>query len=632
MTDFSRYANIQRPPDPAPEDPFLADLARKKAERRAALLELAKRDPFAADLEWKASPEYAALKARKSPVGPQMTADIADPTDPTSTGEMLGAVGQGLKERLVGLARGVGTIAAHPVRTLTEPERRRELLRGIDDSVTLGYGRRAADYLSRDVIGSQDPTFAETEEQDRAVAPDVRAGGQLVGIALPSPARLAAAKAAQGAKAIVPLAQAPGALGAAGRAMIGYEAVAPAATALHADAGDLKSRLAAAGEAATDPGNLLLAAGTGLATGKLDQRLRGSRGYKAREFIEKEGKGAEVGLTSAGRGGVFARQLAGTEPTDKGIGQAAKIGAKEILAGMKGRFRKEAQEPFAAIKPEADRIAGRLPPRDLTDVVDLMRSAAYDLETADPVIAKLERKLNQLERYKDETTGAYLVPERQLNGLRRSLRRMAKVGDTDAPGEMEAPLRQAYFAVKNMVDEGPYARANQIYAQGSANLAAKRRQLGLAPKAPKNAATDVRKLKLTLEREGQNTKTAGGDSDIAAFRAENPELRVATNLPELQQSRADLTFRLAPRHGGLIERAAGGVLGPVGAAAASAAGHGVAGPLTFGLWLAAQNKAPIAGRVLYPLANAGVNPLVWAAMERKRREEEAAQSLLTPGL
>jgi hypothetical protein len=257
-----------------------------------------------------------------------------------------------------------------------------------------------------------------------------------------------------------------------------------------------------------------------------------------------------------------------------------------------------------------------------------MQNAAYDLETAPQVRGQLEGELKLLERYRKDPKGPVMVPERQLNGLRRSLMRMAKVGQTEAPGEKEAPLRQAAFIAKQMVDEGPYADLNKFYAEGTEKLTSKRRQLGLKAKPPSDSNVDVRKVKLSLEREGQNTKTGGGDSDIAGFRAQNPDLRRATNLAELQRAKADLTFHLTPQHGGLIERAAGGAIGPVGMLAATAAGHGVPGALGAVGLMGLQNATPITGRALVPLTRPpGINPLVWAAMEQKRRETALAQRL-----
>jgi hypothetical protein len=260
-----------------------------------------------------------------------------------------------------------------------------------------------------------------------------------------------------------------------------------------------------------------------------------------------------------------------------------------------------------------------------------MQDAVYDLETAPSARAQLQGTLDILERYRDPQSEAVMVPERQLNGLRRTLMRAAKIGQTDAPGEKEAPLRQAAFIAKQMVDEGPYADLNKFYAEGTQKLIGQRRQLGLKAKPPADSGIDVRKVKLSLEREGQNTKTGGGDSNSAAFRAENPDLRTATNLAELQRAKADLSFHMTPQHGGLIDRTVGANLGPAAVLGAAALGgpHGLMGAAGM---MAAQNVNPIVGRVLVPaLRPPGVNPIVWAAMEQKRRNAELAAKLMGGG-
>jgi hypothetical protein len=290
--------------------------------------------------------------------------------------------------------------------------------------------------------------------------------------------------------------------------------------------------------------------------------------------------------------------------------------------------------------------------------------------------------------------GVIMLPERQLNGLRRTLMRAAKVGGSDAPGEAEAPLRRAAFVAKQMVDEGPYKALNELYATGSAKREAARKAVGLPGKPSKSAAadekrltgnlrklvgddtavpgpklppeadvaavraalkapkarrdaemakiraqiataekrqaattkkvqdaikaveedrallglntkigtrkTDVNQIRLALQRQGENTGTAGGSAGdapgLAEFVAKHPETKTASLLPELQRAKADLTFRLTPEHGGLNERA-GSWMAPL-----AVAGGLVTHPLATTAALAAMNRSAIAGRLLTPLA------------------------------
>lgn len=548
------------------------------------------------------------------------------------------AIAGSLKDRLVQLARGAGAVATtvrHPIDTLGDSAKRRQLIRGVDDVMSGGYVTKGADWLTSKLpeslqhgtTGREPASMAETAAADTQAAPEYRTGGNLIGVALPSPVKAGAGKVLQATKKVIP---GVGVLPGLARGVVTYEATAPLLAAGHADSAG--RRLETAGEVATDPVGLLMAGGTGAAVEGVANKVRNSRGYQARQFIEKEGQGAKVGVTTPGKGGVFEKELAGVEPTDKGIGVAAKRGSKAILKGIKDEHRIETSAPYKARKAEIDNTPAAGRTRDATSIVQKMQEAAYDLETDPSVQAKLEGRLKLLERYRKDPDSPVMVPERQLNGLRRSLMRMAKIGQTDSPGEKEAPLRAAAFEAKALVDRGPYAALNEFYHEGMTKLGNQRQQLGLKAKAPADANVDVKKLKLTLEREGQNTKTGGGDSDIGAFREQNPQLRAPTNYAELARARADLSFRLAPRHGGLIERAAGGAIGPVGLAAATAAGHGVPGLLGAAGIMAMQNASPIAGRALAPLATRGaVNPIVWAYMEQQRRSEEMAKRLKAGG-
>lgn len=616
MDDIDAYLASKKPRAPA-------DLARNEGPFRSGYSMPHADEEMDVDAYLKAKQQ--ALHARKRDEALAKVAKLNAEPDPMSFGEIARETGTEIGNRLKGFGRGaltLGKAAMSPIDTLGDHSKRRELLRGVDDMVTWGYGGRLAKNIEGRLpealrIG---PTLESTEQGDAVAAPGYREAGGVAGMFTPG------ATAAVGKGALKVAGKAiPGAGAAMGAARgLGAAAVAaPTMAGLHASAeGD---RLGAALGAATDlPGAVMAGAG-GAAGAAVSDKIRKSRGYQAREFVEKEGQGARVGVTTPGRGGVFDDELAGVGVDDHAIGTAARKGAEGVLRGLKEKKRADADRPYREAKervdasPQADEVV------NVKSVVDHMKKAVSDLETDDAVVGKLKGKLEQLEAYKLDN-GAYAVPERQLNGLRRSLMRMAKIGQSDNPGEKEAPLRAAAFAVKKMVDEGPYADANKLYATGAAAETASRRQLGLKPKKPADNAIDRRKLKLTLEREGQNTKTAGGDSDIPGFRAEHPRLDLQTKLAELARARADLAFRFAPKHGGLIDRTVGTTLGPAAALGAAAmggpAGIGVAGGSLMG-----ANASPIAGRLLAPMTQKSVNPLVWMAMEQKRRDAEDAARL-----
>src|SRR6185312_10725457 len=442
-------------------------------------------------------------------------------------------------------------VAHHPLDTLKDPAKRRELERGIDDMVTLGYGQKLAEHVTGDPLLS-----AEQESRDAAAAPDYRTAGNAVGAFTPG----AASEIGKGAGKLVDLAVPAGVGGVAGnaaRSVGAYEVAAPTTAALSANAeGD---RLRAAREAATDPAGLVAAGIGGIGEGAA-KRVLASEGAKAREMIERKGSGARVGVLTPGAGGVFDRELAGVPANDKGIGAAAKVSAQKVLADLAEQHRVETSRPFKVLKAQIDNAAAKLPPRDVTSLVTTMDNAVHDLDTAPFVRAQLREQLDVLRsRYTDPTTGVVALPERQLNGLRRTLARAAKVGTTDAPGEAEAPLRAAAFEAKKLVDQGPYEALNRLYAEGAKKLEGDRESLGLKAKRPKDAALDERKLKLTLLRERANTQTGGGDSDIAGFRAAHPDQARNLDLTDLARARAALGFHVAPAHGGLMARAGGGL-------------------------------------------------------------------------
>lgn len=380
--------------------------------------------------------------------------------------------------------------------------------------------------------------------------------------------------------------------------------------------------------------------------------------------------------------------------------------APTLLSALDERHRVEGSEPYRVLAEQIDGSPAARAHRDASPIVSQMQDAIWDLSTPADVRAQLQEQLGLLERYRSPISGAVLVPERQLNGLRRNLMDLAKIGTTDAPRGHDAPLRQAAFTVKDMVDQGPYAALNQLYAESASARESGREALGLPGRlgrdraveerklkgqmvrsvrdpsvmpaeAPPEASmapyrqrmddaranlgavresaetrqrgaladqaatrdrvaagaaaavpdrrllglgerigprkTDVNQTKLALMREAEQTKTAGGNpSDLAAFRAAHPELALNIDLPALQSAKADLSFSPAPVHGGIMERTAGGLAGPIGAAGMMAMGHGgLPAAAMIGLHQALVNRKAIQGRVLYTPAKK-LNPVAIA--------------------
>ena len=225
-----------------------------------------------------------------------------------------------------GGARAVGTSAAHPIETITDPARRRQFERGIDDMVTLGYGQRLAGRVGRALGDTAETDLQATELPDAQTAGDFRSAGNILGMFTPGAANLigkGGAKLVAGAtRGLAPTGILAGAGLGAVRGVAGYETTAPLTAAL--SAGSEGNRLEAARQAATDPTAIAIAGLGGATSEGLKTGVDNSKGAAARRFIEEKGQGAEVGVLSPGSGGVFDRELKGVPATDKGIGMAAK--------------------------------------------------------------------------------------------------------------------------------------------------------------------------------------------------------------------------------------------------------------------------------------------------------------------
>jgi len=85
----------------------------------------------------------------------------------------------------------IGNTVLHPVDTLTDPSKRRELERGVGNAATFG--------LANYVAGKADPSFAASAAPDAAAAPGYRRAGEAGGMLLTNPVGAAAGKLVGGA-------------------------------------------------------------------------------------------------------------------------------------------------------------------------------------------------------------------------------------------------------------------------------------------------------------------------------------------------------------------------------------------------------------------------------------------------
>ncbi len=597
-----------------------------------------KKSIFAADLEAKGFGDDAPTAPGSRPfknTGPdlagQTKADLdafaaeQAPEHPTILQRAKRTAGD-LAETFVGGAKAVGTGVVHPIDTITSGPRRRQFERGIDDMVTLGYGQKLAarvgnlvdspdvaigpETFGGGIAGSGGDPVANTQAKDQEVAPEFRQLGHLVGAGSPGATSGIAKAGMKGAQALLPAAAGAKGLTAAaldaGRGLASYQLAAPVTTALSAGAeGD---RVGAALDAATDPVGNALAGGLGgagslarTAGEKLGNRIEETKGVKARRLIEERGGGAKVGLTSPGKGGVFERELADIGPGDQAVGTAAQRGGEMLVQQIKDDHALETSRPYRELKAKIDNTPMARELRDVTPIVLRMQEAVDDLETPSHVRSQLKEHLDLLEKHRQGEDGPVMLPERQLNGLRRELMRASKIGTTDAPSGADAPLRAAAMMAKNMVDEGPYARLNELFASGAKATAERRKLAGLAKKLPTDENVDFNKARLNLQRGEAETNSATGGAftdRIRQLREQNPDYSTAIDLPALARARNDLSFHVAPSHGGLMARAGGGAL------AAPLAAYGMlTHPLATLGALGAGNIKPIQGRILAPLAD-----------------------------
>lgn len=307
-------------------------------------------------------------KAKRATNAQEIDALKADPEN--TIGDYFNAATGQIADKAAGVGRGAMALAgiAFDPGSLADAPTRRELLRGVDDVATLGYGRKLAGKLDemlpaklrldlpeeeRDAAGwdelSPRPSpLTSEQEADAAAAPDVRTGGNLVGAAVPSPVNWALKGLNRNVAAALPT---KGAVGSAARAGVSYELAAPALAAAHADAGSVKDRLMAAGNAAKDPGNILLATGAGASVGGVSKLLRQDPWLK--RFFEAKEKGL-----------FDTEEMKALPKHEQGIHEAAVVGQKKVLGRELELDAAAAKRYQEALNPQGPKAPRGEVPRD----------------------------------------------------------------------------------------------------------------------------------------------------------------------------------------------------------------------------------------------------------------------------
>lgn len=339
--------------------------------------------------------------------------------------------------------------------------------------------------------------------------------------------------------------------------------------------------------------------------------IKNSAGAKARELIEKYG--GKVGMSTPGSGGAFDQELAGLEPNDRGIGQASRGSAERVLGRLDTQFDRNVAGPYRTLADAADAGPGKGRTADMTPVYNELMSV-YDSERLTPsersllapIIDRMERSAINVGNSK-----MVVMSERDANDFRGMLQDLSGVGKPGNPTVADVKLQGAAREAKGVVDQGPYAKANELYSRGARSYGESRNMLDIKsnPRTnPSNATasgldeSEVAKLGNALARQDQNTVTAGvrNADRFDRFVAKHPEAERDIELPEVLRAKADLQFRGFGNagHGGLINRLPDAV-GLPALAVGAATNHGPAGLAALGATLAAKNATPLAGRLLY---------------------------------
>ena len=365
-------------------------------------------------------------------------------------------------------------------------------------------------------------------------------------------------------------------------------------------------------------GAAIPAAGT--AVGAVGRRIRGGEGGQARQLWEKHG--GNVGPLDSGSG---VDELAGLEPTRNNVGRASAIGARNIRRGMTEDFEKNVETPFRDAQQAVDYTpAGK----QWTDVSSLIQTVGEVPESLRPAIKRELKDLGAVMA----PDGRVMMTEAKLNEARHRLQTLADYGLNTGPltgNVKDASFKKLANAAKVLVDEGPYAEANDIYSRGANMLEADRASIGLTTKPAKTlkgrTAEDARVAQIIRNRNA-DSEAAGAmaeRADLPGFVARHPDLERQVDLPDLLRAKGRLEFGLdhtktANLHG--LEEAAG------------------KGWLRKALTLAGDNSAAFAGRYAYRPAGAGIvaddilsspelNKILAAYAAQKEQERQRAEAL-----
>lgn len=580
------------------------------------------------------------------------------------------------------IAGGVGAVkesVLHPIDTATNPAKRRELERGIDDMVTAGYGQRFANWAGQKLGDAPDQTLASSEQSDALAAPNYRAGGNLAGSFLPGVAsKLAKGGAGLAGRALgtAPTGMVAGAGLGIAKGVAGYEAGAVPLAALQAGArGD--NPLEAARAAAKDPLGLMIAAAGGAAGGA-------GQGYAAHTRDTKTLSGRTLRTIEESGGQVKAF---GKSPVEGGLYETPEVSQSKVGRAGVNEMADQAQtriQEHNAGKLAASREAyGQQSDAILTEHAQ----RKYDF-------ANLHKELNDVEAQVTASNG--VVGDRPLKNAIDQVKAMTTkklpASNNVAGGgvgwpEMEFPmgtvedLIKAQRVVKSQAQYGsiptaenrPYRLIDHILnEQGKdidprlrvlkADYAKTMNELGDAndilygtqkPDVNMTAAKE-RAAALRIGRVGDETQAATGASQRQIEELKGIDPAYARELKLIEAKKAAERIRYGgtevsmPIEKGMAHGAShallpvgaaaagakigGAVGGPVGAVIGGAAGHAAGKAIRNPLATQVRIKLPVAdaaGRQLTGASGARANRLT--ELQRLRDEEERRRAAFLSG-
>lgn len=357
----------------------------------------------------------------------------------------------------------------------------------------------------------------------------------------------------------------------------------------------------------------------GRAAGAVARRIRGGEGGQARALWEKHG--GNVGPLDSGSG---VDEIAGMEPTRANVGKASAIGARNIRAGLADQMERDVSGPYREARQAVDYSPAA---KEWADVSSLIQTVGELPEALRPAIKRELKDLGAVMA----PDGRVMMTQADLNTARQRLSDLANYGLNSGPGTgviKDQSFKALANAAKVLVDEGPYAQANDIYERGMNMHAVDRADLGLRKRPARlesGRATEDAKVAQILRNRSNDSEAAGAmaeRADVPVFVARHPELERQADLPDLIRAKGKLQFGLdTGKTDNLIQKAE----------------H--IGALRHWLEVMGHNTSAAAGRLAYRPAGLGLtaedilaspqmNQIIAAYQAQQQRDADRAAALV----